>query len=154
MSCLCPRCHDAATQIQPPHLNHKLDAPPPHYMTAVMTRHHKQTRSYGYLATFVVCLVLGSPIGFMAAALTVRLLSLTSRIHHMPVAACIAWVVVAITFQIAGFKETQRYNREGQSKIQHRKMNSSCDACSCVLTPWFDQIRHSPAPHGTFLSEA
>ena len=117
----------------------------------LMERNNMRTPG-GYFATFTVCLLLGSPLGLMTGILVARLLSLTGGMHSMPNAAYLTWGTVAIAFQVAGFVQTQRYNRENLTEL--RAKQAACDVCGGVFIPWFERIRPVPVAGDSFLGEA
>jgi hypothetical protein len=63
---------------------------------------------WDYLATFVVCLLISSPLGFMAGMLTARMVSLTLSFGQIPEIAYITWAGVAMAIQVMGMMQTRK----------------------------------------------
>jgi hypothetical protein len=150
MTHICPDCREKPAQFRTAFFEQggHSAARPVHSSGAAFKGRPPGARCY--FATFAVCLLLGSPVAFMASALATHLLSLTSRIHRIPDAAFMVWAVVAIAFQIAGFVQTARY-RVGP---QGRHVQSSCDGCGCFFSPWFEKICQTSRMRETHFSEA
>jgi len=66
---------------------------------------------WAYVTTFVVCLLLGSPLGFIVGMLVARMVSFTGGFRQIPDIAYITWGVVAMAVQVTGWVQMRMWQR-------------------------------------------